>query len=177
MNWTEGPATWKQLRFLEQHGCKLDHRLSKAEAADLVRKFGGDPEGTAEPTACGPRDEERGISPYDFHQAVERASSGLNAAEAEGKQLQTKTVLNLALARRQDFWADTCRDVGEMQLHTRPVIDLYHKYGCLAYPPSRVQVQEILDALDSALPLWDRDHPELFYETMSLNFPELVRRR
>ena len=38
------------------------------------------------------------------------------------------------------------------------------------------QVQEVLDALDSALPVWDREHPELFYQTLELNFPQLVKR-
>jgi hypothetical protein len=37
-------------------------------------------------------------------------------------------------------------------------------------------VQHILDALDSAAPFWDKEHPELFYQTLQLNFPELVRR-
>jgi len=38
-----------------------------------------------------------------------------------------------------------------------------------------MQVQSILEALDSALPAWDRDSPEMFYRTLELNFPELLR--
>jgi hypothetical protein len=37
-------------------------------------------------------------------------------------------------------------------------------------------VQVVLEALDAAMPLWDRDHPELFYQALELNFPQLVRR-
>jgi hypothetical protein len=37
-------------------------------------------------------------------------------------------------------------------------------------------VQEILDALDSAMPAWEREHPALFYQTLELNFPHLLRR-
>jgi hypothetical protein len=38
-----------------------------------------------------------------------------------------------------------------------------------------LQVQHILDALDAALPNWEREHPDLFYKTLELNFPELLR--
>ncbi len=176
MNWTEGPATWKQLRYLDQHGYKPDHPLSRTEASDLIRKFGGDPDSFATLTATTLHEEKRGDSPHDFHLAVEMAACTLKEAE-ESKKPHCRNALDLALTRRQEFWADTCCDVTEMHLRTRPVIDLYHKYGCLLYLPSRRQVQEILDALDSAMPLWDRDHPELFFETMSLNFPELLRHR
>jgi hypothetical protein len=82
-----------------------------------------------------------------------------------------------AVARRQEFWMDSCREMREMKLGSRSAINLYHKHGCLLYPPSSLQVQAILDALDSAAASWDRDHPELFYETLSLNFPELRRHR
>jgi hypothetical protein len=37
-------------------------------------------------------------------------------------------------------------------------------------------VKAVLDALDGAMPLWDKEHPELFYQTLEINFPELVRR-
>jgi hypothetical protein len=57
------------------------------------------------------------------------------------------------------------------------VLEFYRKFGCAFEAPSHRQVEEILSALDSAIPLWDRDHPELFYRTLELNHPELIKRR
>jgi hypothetical protein len=48
--------------------------------------------------------------------------------------------------------------------------------GCRFFAPNYEQVQEVLDALDNAMPLWDHDNPELFYQTLELNFPHLARR-
>jgi len=76
---------------------------------------------------------------------------------------------------RLEFWEDTCREVTEMRLASKQVIDLYREYGCRFCAPSHSQVQNVLDALDSAAPRWEKDHPELFYQTLELNFPELVR--
>ena len=56
-----------------------------------------------------------------------------------------------------------------------PVLGLYMKYGCRFVPPTHDQVQEVLDALDAASPVWDLDNTQLFYQTLELNFPELVR--
>ena len=44
MDWTDGPATWKQIRYLSHFGYKPDHALTKSEAIDLIRRFGGQPE-------------------------------------------------------------------------------------------------------------------------------------
>lgn len=54
-------------------------------------------------------------------------------------------------------------------------IELYRKFGCRFWEPSHAQVEEVLGALDAAMPQWDTLHPELFYQTLELNFPELVR--
>ena len=56
------------------------------------------------------------------------------------------------------------------------VLELYQKHGCRFAVPSRQQVQDVLDALDAAMPVWEKEHPELFYQTLELNFPELLRR-
>jgi len=37
------------------------------------------------------------------------------------------------------------------------------------------QAQVILDALDAAMGSWDTDYPQLFYQALELNFPELRR--
>ena len=82
----------------------------------------------------------------------------------------------MSQTQREDFWTDTCREVTQMQLGSQKVIDLYSKYGCRFCTPTRQQVHHVLGALDSAINSWEADHPELFYQTLELNFPELVRR-
>lgn len=77
--------------------------------------------------------------------------------------------------KRYEFWADTCREIMEMHAGCRQVIDFYRKFGCRFCAPTQEQVEEVLRALDSAMPDWDQAHPELFYQTLELNFPELVR--
>jgi hypothetical protein len=62
-----------------------------------------------------------------------------------------------------------------MQARSASTLDLYMKHGCRFVTPTHEQVQEILDALDVASPFWDRDNAEIFYQTLELNFPELVR--
>src|SRR5258705_10883122 len=44
MDWSDEPATWKQVKFLKEHGCTPDRRLTKMEATELIRTFGGSPE-------------------------------------------------------------------------------------------------------------------------------------
>ena len=80
------------------------------------------------------------------------------------------------LIEREEFWADTCRETTQMQHATHEVCELYRKFGCRFCAPGRQQVQYVLDALDSAVAGWDKDHPELFYQTLELNYPELVKR-
>ncbi len=76
---------------------------------------------------------------------------------------------------RQEFWVDTCREITQMHAGCWQTIDLYRKFGCRFCEPTREQVVEVLSALDAAMPKWDTLHPELFYQTLELNFPELVR--
>src|SRR4029453_10895633 len=97
--------------------------------------------------------------PGHLRQAVENA-------QREG----VRERLESALHHRQRFWLDTCREVLEMQAASRQVLELHREHGCRFYVPAPRQVQYILDALDSALPGWDRDHPGLFHRTLELNF-------
>ncbi len=80
-----------------------------------------------------------------------------------------------ARSQRQQFWMDTCREARQRKSSSPQVLELYQTQGCRFSAPTAEQVQEILDALDSALPHWEQEHPELFYQTLQLNFPELVR--
>jgi hypothetical protein len=183
MDWTDGPATIKQLRFLERHGFKPGHPLTKTEASDMIRRFGGQPEefcGTASPhapaaTAAPPVGAAHtGQAPHGFGIAVLEAKSSLADADARSLTSRQQAVA-AAVDRRQQFWLDTCRECAQMQFACHSVMELYQKHGCLFFTPTPAQVQEILDALDSAMPLWDRDRPDVFFQTLSLNFPQLLK--
>jgi hypothetical protein len=80
-------------------------------------------------------------------------------------------------AKRQEFWLDTCRGVAHLHLACAQVQELYRKYGCRFTEPTFEQVRGILEALDGAMPKWESEHPELFYQTLELSFPELVIHR
>ena len=93
---------------------------------------------------------------------------------SEGRTGQGEAAL--AVVEREEFWADTCREATQMQ-HASPVaMRLYRKHGCRFCPPGKQQIQYVLNALDAAVPGWEKEHPELFYQTLELNYPELVRR-
>jgi hypothetical protein len=83
--------------------------------------------------------------------------------------------LETAIAERREFWTDTCREMMQMRVKSKAVHALYQEHGCRFVAPSPDQVQYILNALDSAVCNWDQEHPELFYQTLELNFPELLR--
>lgn len=80
-------------------------------------------------------------------------------------------------ARRQEFWLDTFRGVTQMNSLCPQIQELYRKHGCRFTEPILDQVRGILDALDRAMPQWESNHPELFYQTLELSFPELVIHR
>jgi hypothetical protein len=105
--------------------------------------------------------------------AAENARRAL-AANPEAPNVRADVVSTGA--SRAEFWQDTCREVKEMHFGSVQVFELYQRYGCRFFSPSHAQVEEVLIALDSAMPLWDRDHLELFYQTLQLNFPDLARR-
>ena len=168
MNWTDEPATWKQLRFLRRCGYEPNGRLSKAEAATLIARYGG-------PLERAPVENEPQLTlhAYDFRVAVEKAKA--EAAKA-GANVGARAALDQALTERQEFWLDTCRGAAHLKSGCSDVLQLYRMHGCLFSEPTHRQVQDILDALDAAMPLWEQDHPELFYQALGLNFPELMKR-
>lgn len=102
---------------------------------------------------------------YALRQAVE-------SARREGRRDRVLP----AAHRRLQFWTDACREALEMQSPGPQVLDLHRRHGCRFCVPAPRQVEYILDALDAALPAWDREHPELFFTTLELNYPELLRR-
>jgi len=176
MNWIDGPATWKQIRYLSHFGYKPDHALTKSEAIDLIRRFGGQPEAveTIPQTEAPPP--MQSATAYDLRLTAQKTKQ----AVTEAGRLATERLHQeaaAALAKRQQYWIETCHDAGRTQLASAQAHTLYQKFGCTFVAPTLKQVQNILDALDSAMPFWDRDHPEVFYRTLELNFPELLRRR
>jgi hypothetical protein len=173
MNWTEQPATESQLSHLRQFGYEPDSPLTKGQAAHLITDF----EAHVQVQAT------RGLHPareipkhegYQFRLAVEAARRAL--AEAPPEQAESaRRKLAVAVEMRQEFWLDTCREPECRQAPSAEGLYLYERYGCRYVLPLPEQAQEILVALDSAMLLWDRDYPQLFYQTLELNFPDLKR--
>lgn len=177
MDWENEPATWKQLRFLRQHGHKPDRHLTKTAAAELIQGMGGEVA-----TTVAPPEVEVFVSQlpkqdaYLHRTAVELAVAAVSEARRDNLHTLEQN-LAIAISKRQMFWIDTCRDPTRMQAACGQVLEFYRIYGCSFEAPSNKQVQEVLSALDGAIPFWDRDHPELFYKTLELNYPELIKRR
>jgi hypothetical protein len=177
MNWTEQPATESQIRHLHEFGYAPDHPLNRDEAARLLHELetsmqvktavnrpGG---------AAGPPTSQQ--TAFDFHARVRSLSSG---GEGDGVGIHhSEWAVGEAVRRRQQFWMDSCREPALMQHRSPQAVELYMKHGCLFVTPSAEQVQEILDALDASMQCWDRDYPQLFFQTLELNFPNLKTRR
>jgi hypothetical protein len=161
-------ATDEQLTYLRRFGYRQDHVLTRCEAASLLRGY---QRSSSSPVIVGITAREEAAR---LRAAVEETRQGAaRAAVPELRSAQER--LDAALASRQDFWIDTCREVGQMHISSAEVFELYRCFGCRFCTPSPQEVQEVLDALDAALPRWDFEHPELFYQTLELNFTEVVR--
>jgi hypothetical protein len=173
MHWTDQLATECQVSHLRQLGYAPDHPLTKGEAARLITDLEEHPQG--EPAFAENRF--RAVTRNEaqaLRTAVESAKCAV--VESNGEQAeQARRELGVALTKRQVFWVNTCRDPRQMQSPSLQVFDLYRNFGCRFFAPSTYQAQAILDALDAAMAAWDRDHPELFYQALELNFPELRR--
>ena len=173
MTWKHEPATENQLGHLRRLGYEPDRPLTKGEAAQLISDF----EGLSRDSAASQRSDDletAGLSAHRLRVRVENARQA--AARGEERQLENpRHLLEVAVAERQEFWTDTCSEADKMHLVCNQVLALHKQHGCRFTVPTAEQVQAILDSLDSALPEWDRDHPELFYQTLELNFPELLR--
>ena len=162
MDWSNEPATWKQLKFLKSCGYEAGHRLTKTEAAVIIGRYQGHPEALAVQN-----DVQETVKAHHLRRAVE------NAKREVMERGRGHTEVERTIAERQEFWVDTFRGSAHLKSGCNQVLELYRTHGCLFSEPTRKQVQDILDALDAAMPVWDQEHPELFYEAMNLNFPEL----
>jgi len=168
MNWTGSPATWKQLKCLSRFGYTPDHCLTKTEAEALITSFGGPME------ASVPSRSDAQTEAYELRLEVTRAKEAARFAGPLEVEAARRAV-EQALHNRQEFWVDTCREPTQVHSASRHARELYRQFGCLFHAPTLKQAEEILDALDSAMPTWDREHLELFFDTLRLNFPELLR--
>jgi hypothetical protein len=193
MLWDDVPASEQQLVLLRNAGYVMAKPLTRTEAARLIREYRRNPAQpvpavqsaltraaptTAPPTATlepstGELSESTRMKAHGLRTAYEDAKRDLvtkpDAPNVRADAASTSTA-------RMQFWKDTCCEVREMQIGSVQIFELYQRHGCRFFAPTREQVQEVLDALDAALPVWDRDHPELFYQTLELNFPQLLRR-
>jgi hypothetical protein len=173
MDWTNQLATECQVSHLRQLGYAPDHPLTKGEAARLITDLEEHPD-----TVTGLGKGRFGAGATNEPQALRTAVESAKCAVAESRGAQAEQArreLGMALTKRQVFWMNTCRDPREMRSPSLQVFELYRNYGCRYFAPSSFQAQAILDALDGAMASWDREHPELFYQALELNFPELRR--
>ncbi len=160
MDRREQPATDIQIKRLQQLGHQADRLLTREEAAHCIREI--------ESHRALPR-------AFELRKELESVRLALAGALAEEEQALETRLEELKSVRR-DYWIDSCREPAQMRDASNQVLGLYMKYGCRFTVPSFEQVQEVLDALDSVMPTWDAEHQELFYGTLELNFPELIRR-
>ena len=169
MNWKDEPATESQLNRLRQLGRAPEHALTKGQAAHLITTYEGAPRPHPSWTEVDAVPHQRDEA-YRLRMAVEQARQRVFASAQGGAHFEQ--ALELALAQRQQFWVDTCQEPARMLARSEEIFELHMKLGCRFVAPTREQVQEILDALDIAMPVWDKEHPEIFYQTLELNFPD-----
>jgi hypothetical protein len=193
MYWTDQPATEQQLLHLKNAGYIGSGPLTQTEAARLIRELRRHPGRVNAPIAeivpkflqpkpapppsprapmSGELSEAARVQAYRLHTAVTETAKAFQA-DPDGPNVRADAVSSRRM--RQEFWLDTCSEVKEMRNTSVQIVEFYQRFGCRFFTPTRDQVQNILDALDEVMPLWDRDHPELFYQTIELNIPELLR--
>ena len=198
MIWDDEPATEQQLIRLRNAGCTVDRPLSRTEAARLIRAARNHPGEVLEtppvqsaltsaprhtpapaplPQSHLPGERDIGdatrMHAFRLREEAEHATRAL-AANPAGPNVRADAAG--CTAARREFWIDTCREFKDMRVASKEVFELYQNYGCRFFAPDSQHVQEILDALDAAMPSWDRDHPELLYQALELNLPHLLRR-
>lgn len=156
-------ATETQVRRLEKYGYTVEPRMTREEAARVLHEHEARLARPA-PAPAPAVPEAMLLRQQTEHLRITLAQ----ALPAEEHALREQ--LTAAQQRRVCFWADTCRDPSLMREASQQTIELYMKQGCRFHEPTHEQIQEVLEALDSATPTWDADHPDLFYKTLELNF-------
>src|SRR5258706_9375643 len=134
MNWTDGPATWKQLKYLSHHGYKPDRVLTKTEASQLIRKFGGNPDTLVMAEEKVSVDSTEHETAHHLRMTVEAAKQALAKSGAWSKE-KFQQELASAIAKRQEFWLDTCRDIRKTFVAGKQALELFQKHGCRFVAP------------------------------------------
>jgi len=187
MDWPDDAASEQQVVRLRNLGYVATAHLTMTEAARLIRQYEKNlrqtgnvpvlnPPGSPPPEnhlGGGRVSESARNTAHRLHETTATAKHAM-AIGPEGANVRADLVS--ATAARIEFWLDTCRDIREMQIASVQVCELHQDYGRRLFAPTRQQVEEILNALDAGIPSWDKEHPELFYKTLELNFPNLVRK-
>ncbi len=200
MYWDDEPATERQLMLLRAAGFSQARPLTRTEAARLIREYHRNPSRAVAAPSLQParssapdvvarkevpaRELKPLVTAHEISESTKMHAHRLRQATETAQRAQAANpdapnVHADAIAtetNRVEFWQDTCREVKEMREGSISVFELYQRFGCRFFAPNRSQVDEVLRALDGAMPVWDRDHLELFYQTLELNFPDLVRR-
>jgi hypothetical protein len=174
MNWTDESAAGNLTgadRPAERSDADARSQKSKTVRINTLALVYPPPGVPALPTAVAAADLQ---TAQRSRTAVEEAREAVARARPDSLD-QSQAALGVALSQRQQFWIDTCCDPTHMHAPSGQVLELYRQCGCRFVAPTRDQSQVVLDALDAAVPYWDRDHPELFHQTLELNFPELHR--
>src|SRR6516164_551768 len=106
MDWSDEPATWKQVKFLKEHGYTPDRRLTKSEAADMIRKLEGHLRPGAATATASYQPRAPQASPPTAYQLRVRADKARCALVDAGRSMPEKLQHELAdaLSERQCFW-------------------------------------------------------------------------
>jgi hypothetical protein len=148
----------------------IERKQGDTEVITPQAKTGG---AAARPPVAG-FDNAQTSDAYELRKAVESARQALARAQTESRE-SLQRLIDLAHRQRVQFWTDTCREPRQARATSRQVAELHRQHGWRFLTPSLFQVQSVLEALDSAMPYWDREHSSLFFQTLELNFPGVLR--
>lgn len=178
MDWQTQPATEKQLDYLAVFGFITDKPLTKKEASELLTQFEENPlmeeiklENFQKRDLQQMEEDEKNAA-YVLHQIFDSAKEELEHA-IHGEKTDALEEYKDALKNRIEFWKDTCRQA-DCTCEWEQAMNLNEKYGYRFKVPSTKQITPILEALDAKAPTWDKDYPYIFFETLEINFPELL---
>jgi len=190
MDWQEEPATEQQLLRLQQYGFVQTCPLTITQAARLIRQYAKNSVSATANSHGPPSGAARSDTPAlhvtasisDFarkhaHDLRLRVMAMQQAAEETPDRPGVRADLRACVSARQQFWLETCSDSRDLPRACAQALEFYQFLGARYFPPTSEQAQEVLDALDGAMPGWEESNPELFYETLKLNFPSLMRQR
>jgi hypothetical protein len=176
MNWDAEPATQNQLAYLKLFGYVPENPLTKSAAHDLLDQFEEDParrEIRRQNQLREANEYEKDLA-FNLHRDCDEAArKSQDAPDKYNREAAAK--LRDCQKYRVLFWKDTFGGNEHLAECDQGWL-FFRKWGCQFKTPSAEKIQAVLGALDSKLPTWDKDNPKLFYETLELNFPELLRK-